>query len=123
MMNGQTAQEVDRVFIGSDGSLSGNSPEHVQSGNGARLPAQDQVGFSLIGKNIDFYFLDDTAQEFLSIPVRRGGRVPNPFQLTARGADLLALRVRELLALLALFAREFGFGHGSFKAEQPPVIE
>ena len=68
--------------------------------------------FAFIGQHIDFNLLQQTAQQFLSVPGRRGRRVPNPFQIAPQGTNLFPLQVGKLQSLFLLFTRQFGFRPG-----------
>jgi hypothetical protein len=49
------------------------------------------------------------AQELLAIPVRRGRRVPNLFQIAPQRTNLFSLPIGKLQSLFLLFVRQLGF--------------
>src|SRR3974390_2051640 len=84
-------------------------------------PAQREVSVGLLALNAQSDLLEQCAQQFLAIPIARGGRRPHTVEILAEGEDRGAFLVREGMGSRVFATRELCFGGFEFLQSAFPL--
>src|SRR5512134_366928 len=120
-MRRQTTQQIDGVLGGADWRRVRARQGNIKLAQESAAPAQHQVGVRLLALNTEGDLLEQRTQQFLAVPIARGRRRPEAFEILTEREDRVALLAAEGTSLRVLSIRELCFGRLQFPQSAFPL--